>query len=102
MAPSTESGLPFEGLICRPCEIFPVAGSASDDHHSLALSISGLLVTAAKGTGVPANVRFTPIADIGTQCRNVRFVPKAASCTAAIYAELTTNIAGFSPVVDVG
>jgi len=37
MFPSIESRLPFEGLICRAWEIFPVADSASDDHHSLAL-----------------------------------------------------------------
>jgi hypothetical protein len=39
MAPSTESTL--EGLICRAVEIFPVAGNASDDHHSLVLLIGG-------------------------------------------------------------
>ncbi len=44
MAPSTESRLPLEGLICPSPEIFPVAGSASDDHHSLVLLISGPLV----------------------------------------------------------
>jgi hypothetical protein len=43
-----------------------------------------------------------PIADIGTQPRDVRFVPKADSCTAAINVALRTGIAGFSPVVDVG
>jgi len=37
MFPSIESRLPFEGLICRAREIFPVAGSASDDHHNLVL-----------------------------------------------------------------
>jgi hypothetical protein len=60
MAPSTESRLPFEGLICHASEIFPVAGSASDDHHSLVLLIGGPLVAALKRIGVPANVRFTP------------------------------------------
>ncbi len=39
MFPSIESRLPFEGLICPAWEIFPVTGSASDDHHSLVLSI---------------------------------------------------------------
>jgi hypothetical protein len=42
MAPSTESRLPFEGLICPSPEIFPVAGSTSDDHHSFVLLIGGL------------------------------------------------------------
>jgi hypothetical protein len=42
--PSTESRLPFEGLICRAWEIFPVADSASDDHYSLALLMDSLLV----------------------------------------------------------
>jgi hypothetical protein len=41
MFPSIQSRLPFEGLIYRDQEIFPVAGSASDDHHSLALLIYG-------------------------------------------------------------
>jgi hypothetical protein len=45
MAPSTESRLPFEGLICPAPEIFPVAGNASDDHHSLVLLIGGPLPT---------------------------------------------------------
>src|SRR6516164_9493102 len=40
--PSIESRLPFEGLIRHAWEIFPFTGSASDDHHSLALLISGL------------------------------------------------------------
>jgi hypothetical protein len=44
MAPSTESRLPFEGLICPAREIFPVASNASDEHHSLVLLIGGLLV----------------------------------------------------------
>jgi hypothetical protein len=39
MFPSIESRLPFEGLICRAWQVFPVADSASDDHHSLALLI---------------------------------------------------------------
>jgi hypothetical protein len=39
MLPSTESRLPLDVLIRS--EIFPVAGSASDDHHSLALLIGG-------------------------------------------------------------
>ena len=37
-----------------------------------------------------------------TKPRDVRFVPKADSCTAAINTEFRTGIAGFSPVVDVG
>jgi hypothetical protein len=44
MFPSIESRLPFEGLIFYPREIFPVAGSASDNHHSLVLLIGGPLV----------------------------------------------------------
>ena len=46
MLPSTESRSPLEVLICRPFQIFPVAGNASDDHHSLALLIGGPLVDA--------------------------------------------------------
>jgi hypothetical protein len=42
--PSIESRLPFEGLICPKREIFPVADSASDDHHSLVLLIGGSLL----------------------------------------------------------
>ncbi len=42
MAPSNESGLPFEGFICLKGEIFPVTGNASDDHHSLVLLIGQL------------------------------------------------------------
>src|SRR5262249_4980195 len=60
MSPSIESRLPFEGLICRSSEIFPVTDSASDDHHSLALLFGGPLVGAPKRTGVSVNVRFTP------------------------------------------
>jgi len=41
-----------------------------------------------------------PKADIRHCDRHVRFVPKADSCTAAICTELTTSIAGFSPVAD--
>jgi hypothetical protein len=42
MVPSTESTP--EGSICPVWEVFPVAGNASDDHHSLVLLIGGLLV----------------------------------------------------------
>jgi hypothetical protein len=41
-----------------------------------------------------------PKADIRVRRSDVRFVPKADSCTAAIDAELMTSIAGFSPVVE--
>jgi hypothetical protein len=54
MFPSIESRLPFEGLICRDLEIFPVVGSASDDHHSLVLLIGGLLVASRLVTVVTA------------------------------------------------
>src|SRR5262249_20813104 len=43
-----------------------------------------------------------PKADIGTRSRDVRFLPEADSCGAAIDATLTTDIAGFFPVFDVG
>ena len=39
---------PFEGLIYRKSEVFPVAGNASDEHHSLVLLIGGL----ARGTAL--------------------------------------------------
>jgi hypothetical protein len=43
-----------------------------------------------------------PKADIEQRGHDVRYVPKADSCTAAINAALRTGIAGFSPVVDAG
>jgi hypothetical protein len=43
-----------------------------------------------------------PKADIAERDRDVRFVPKADSCAAAIYAAFRTSIAGFLPVADVG
>ena len=40
-------------------------------------SYMGPINTAPKRIGVPANVRFTPEADIADHRRDVRFVPKA-------------------------
>jgi hypothetical protein len=44
---------------------------------------------------------LSPKADIVHEGSDVRFVPKADSCTAGINARLRTGIAEFSPVVDV-
>src|SRR5262249_55536972 len=115
-----KASLPFEGLICRGWEIFPVTDSASDDHHSLALLIDGSLVAALKRTDVRLtphsghwgtqcrNVRFgsqtlrcvcpmsalPPKADIGTQPRNVCFVPKSGHCSASIDAHYSPESGG--------
>jgi hypothetical protein len=48
------------------------------------------------------DVRSSPKADIRFQRSICSDGPKADSCTAAIDGGLTTSIAGFSPVVDVG
>ena len=42
MAPSTESRLPLEGLICHRGELFPVASNTSDDHPWASLTYGGL------------------------------------------------------------
>jgi hypothetical protein len=86
MAPSTEGRLPFEGLICHASDIFPVAGSASDDHHSLVLLIGDPLVAALTRTGVPANVRFTP--NSGHWNRHVYHLRRDNSGSLAMFAAI--------------
>jgi hypothetical protein len=84
-------------------------GRIGDSHHVLDDHRANVTLNAgelqrAKRDKVPQDrmSALPPKADIGTQPRDVRFVPKADSCTAAINAEFRTGIAGFSPVVDVG
>ena len=77
MAPSTESKLPFEGLICHAPWVFPVASNASDNHHSLVLLIGGPQWQRPSAPEFQRMSALPPIADIGTQCRNVRFGPLA-------------------------
>jgi hypothetical protein len=64
MVPSTESTL--EGLIPSSVEIFPVAGSASDGHHSLVLLIGGLLM--AQPCSDPRPSRFVTVVTSQDQC----------------------------------
>src|SRR6516164_7644231 len=80
----------------RSSETGPQPQRNKTNHRCRSWVISGHSVMFGRMSALP------PIADIGTQCRNVRFVPESDICSAAIGDLLEEAPSSFSPTIGEG